>query len=294
MKTPFLTTLFCSCLAPVFGQFTTISIGVNDGNGGDTFVHDGPTQQNQNYSATPALNFYAWTNSGVPRIKRSFLRFDLSVIPAGSVVQAARLSLFHNPDDALEGVDVHAGDNAWVIQRTVGAWDPTLVTWNSQPGVTTQDAVYMPATTSGTEDFVDIDVTALVQGMIAAGESGFRLSLLTEQIARMIILSSGEDAIAARHPRLEVDVELGIGVAEMLDHRDVSVVVQADASIRVSGQGLLDVMVFDASGRAVHSARLNSAVAVVPTEGWAPAQYLVRVTDADGRSSVHRVPLVGY
>lgn len=294
MKNHLLTALLCSCLSPVFGQLTTISIGVNDGTGGDTFVHDGPTQQNLNYSTTPALNFYAWTNSGVPRIKRSFLQFDLSAIPAGSEVQAARLSLFHNPEDVFEGVDVHTGDNAWVIQRTVGAWDPAVVTWNDQPAVSAQDAVYMPATSSGTEDFVDIDVTALVQGMVAAGESGFRLSLVTEEVARMIILSSGEDAVSERHPQLEVDVDLGIGLAEVPDHHAVSVAVQPDASIRVNGHGRMDVTVFDARGRVLHAARANHAVAIVPTEGWAPAQYVVHVTDADGRSSVHRVALVGY
>ncbi|MEZ4807377.1 MAG: DNRLRE domain-containing protein [Flavobacteriales bacterium] len=294
MKKPLLISVLFGCLVPVSAQFTTIPIGVNDGSGGDTFVHDGPTQQDVNYSTTPALNFYAWTNSGVPRIKRSFLQFDLSAIPEGAMVHAARLSLFYNPDDVFEGIDVHAGDNAWVIQRTVGAWDPTAVTWNSQPAVTTQDAVYMSATSSGTEDFLDIDVTALVQGMIATGESGFRLSMVTEEVARMIIISSGEDVVATRHPKLEVDVEVGIGVAELPDRQDVSIVLQADASLLVSGPDRMEVTVFDARGQVLHTSRTRNTVVIVPTKGWAPAQYLVRVTDADGRSSVHRVPLVGY
>ncbi|HMN05596.1 MAG TPA: hypothetical protein PKD45_07705 [Flavobacteriales bacterium] len=90
----------------------TVTISINDRTGEDTFIHNGPTQQDNNYSSLPALNFYAWTNSGVPRIKRSFLKFDLDTIPDNADVLDARLSLYYNPDDIYEGIDVHSGPNA--------------------------------------------------------------------------------------------------------------------------------------------------------------------------------------
>lgn len=294
IRTSTLAFLLGSTLLPASAQFTTLTLHVNDGNGGDTFIHDGPTQQYNNYSNVPALNIYAWTNSGQPGIKRSFLKFDLSIVPPDAVVNNARLSLFYNPDDAAEGIDTHSGDNDWVIQRTVSPWDPTTVTWNTQPQVTDEHAVSMPAAATGTDDFVDIDVTDLVRDMLAAGDGGFRLSLQVENIHRMLILASSEDPVPARRPRLELDVELRTGIDDAPSPTSVQVWSTTDAIEVAIHHHAADVRVMDLTGREVHSTRINGGLSRIGTQGWAPGKYLVQVIDQDGRPHARPVIVAGY
>lgn len=264
----------------------TVTISINDRTGEDTFIHNGPTQQDNNYSSLPALNFYAWTNSGVPRIKRSFLKFDLDTIPDNADVLDARLSLYYNPDDIYEGIDIHSGPNAWVIERVVGTWDPAAITWNSQPSVTTLNAVTMPATTNGTMDFGNIDVTGLVQDMILAGESGFRLRMATEVPYRMIILSSGNDPNEARHPKLtisyrekeDVGVHDATGTTAQLQQGNGQVILQ-----RPVGAPLDRYSIVDAAGRQVAGGVLVGERTVWQTAPWSGGVYTLLIDGQDGR-----------
>lgn len=289
--------LLSACIALAFSAIAeaqTTVISINDGIGEDLFVHSGVAVQNTNFSNVEALNVYAWTNGGVFGIKRAFLRFDLSIVPAGAVVTAARLSLFFNPDDAIESVDEHSGDNSWVLQRVVGSWDPTITTWNTQPTVTAQNAVTVPATTSSTQDFENIDVTTLVQDMIVAGESGFRVSLVDEQLYRMLILASGEDTDANRHPRLEVDYTLtSLSLAEFTSVPPFNANWQVDGALRIEVNGALPpdtwLELVDSWGRTLASTSISDRITVMRPANITPGAYTLVLQTKEGRSVVRLV-----
>lgn len=275
-------------------QEQTAVISINDGFGEDTFVHSAVTSQNSNYSTIPSLSIYGWTNSGLLGVKRAFLKFDLSELPFGAQVVAARLSIYHNPDDAIESVSGHQGDNAWVIQRVVGDWEPAIISWNTQPPVTNTNTVNMPVTTSGTQNFEDINVTALVQDMLAEGDNGFRLSLVTEQPLRMLILASGEDSDPALHPRLEIDYTVnGIGIPEITSGPRFNAFWQADGAMRIDLMEELrsatHLELIDALGRTVVSTSLKDRSTVLDASAMAPGAYSVVLYNADGRSVVRVV-----
>jgi hypothetical protein len=67
-----------------------------------------------------------WTN--VPGSHRSYLRFDLSALPLGAVVQSAELKLYFNGH--------YAGANETELGRVEGSWEEGAITWNNQPAVT--------------------------------------------------------------------------------------------------------------------------------------------------------------
>ena len=247
--------LYCSSTGIVLGQIQTMTIGIHDGTGEDTFVHNGSTNQFNNYSGIGSLSIYGWTNSGQVGVKRAFLKFDLGLLPETIEVVGARLSLFYNPDDALESSDIHSGDNQWVIKRVEEEWNPATITWATQPMVNNVNEVIMPATTLGDEDFEDIEVTAIVQDMITTGTSGFRLSMMTEQPYRMLILASGEDNDPDRHPRLEVDYISTVSLPEHERGREWQANwAEADQLLVTStgsGGSIAKLSVFDMMGRSV-------------------------------------------
>src|SRR6185295_1424724 len=120
---------------------------------------DASIWSNATVTYTPSyhsLTAYGWTNQGNPGIKRALVEFDLTSLPANITVTNASLSFYYNPTDSVESVDVHSGNNACIIQRIVTPWNETTVDWLSQPYTTTQNEVQLPASTSSTQDYLNI------------------------------------------------------------------------------------------------------------------------------------------
>ncbi len=163
---------------------------------------------NMNFGAADELAAIAWTNSGNPSNERGLIQFDLSAIPQSSIIVSAQLSLFHNPNPASgnPGHSQLSGPNDALLQRITSTWDEQTVTWNTQPTITNQNEVTLPASTSSTQDYINIDVTALVQDMVnnPAQSFGFMLREVTETYYRSLLFASSDYPNAALHPQLLV------------------------------------------------------------------------------------------
>jgi hypothetical protein len=59
------------------------------------------------------------------------------------------------------------------------AWDPTTVTWNTQPTTTTTNRVWVAASTSATESLT-VNLTTLVQDMVNNPSTNYGLMMLLE------------------------------------------------------------------------------------------------------------------
>jgi hypothetical protein len=125
-------------------------------------------------SAQPVTPRYSTTQLSVGRapsdIRRALLRFDLSIIPAGSTIDGAQLSLYQQPGF----VDAEQQS----IHLTMATWLQTQATWNSRwmfmpwstPGgdfASSPSAVLQPTQFGGTH--ITSNVLALVQAAWAAG-----------------------------------------------------------------------------------------------------------------------------
>ncbi len=90
----------------------------------DTFVSNIGRESEQNFGTVPVLNVYSDANGGR---MWSLLKFDLSSIPYGSVINSATLR--------LQQVGATPAGAAWFVNlyQAGGSWTETGVTWNTKP-----------------------------------------------------------------------------------------------------------------------------------------------------------------
>jgi hypothetical protein len=146
----------------------------------------------------------AWTISGNFFIMRSLLKFDLSSIPSGAIITDAKLSLRCNIYSGH--AQLQSGENTSYLQKITSPWQENTVTWNSQPSTTPLNQVVLPTSLINTEDYLNIDVTTLINEMFADQNQnyGFMLKLSTEDLFRCVVFSSSDCADNVLWPKLVV------------------------------------------------------------------------------------------
>jgi hypothetical protein len=159
---------------------------------------------NTGYPTHEEVSSYNWTNQGNWTTGRSLLEFDLSQIPAGAVITSASLSLWCNTT-TQSTLQLHAGTNASYLRRVTQAWTENGATWSNQPSTTTQNEVTLATSTSSTQDYLNIDVTALYQDILNSGNNyGIMLQLVTESGFNSLVFASSDYTNAAKRPKLEI------------------------------------------------------------------------------------------
>lgn len=145
-----------------------------------------------------------WTIDGESVDTRILIEFNITSIPANSTINNAKLSLYYWP------LNVHSsasGSNKCWIQRVIQPWSEDLITWNNQPSTTTNNQVELPETISPTQDFLDIDVSHLVQDMVnnPSSSHGIMIKLQTEEAYRAVYIASSNFSDASKHPKLVIN-----------------------------------------------------------------------------------------
>ncbi len=118
---------------------TCITLQTQPGNAtGAEIATDMP---NSNFDFTTYHEFDAeqWTVSGTPDEDRGLLKYDLSQIPAGSVILSATLNLYADTVSVqgVSGQPTYGTNNACYLRLINSSWDPATVTWNNQPSTST-------------------------------------------------------------------------------------------------------------------------------------------------------------
>lgn len=149
------------------------------------------------------LHLYSWTQSGILNVVRSFVEFDLSQIPENSVIEGAFISLYYSSDP---NYGEHSGENGFVIERITSSWDESTVTWNTQPTSTTENRILFDGSTSGTEDFINLEVTTLIQDIYSDMHNsyGLVLKLQDESAYRRLVFASSDNINETIRPKLEI------------------------------------------------------------------------------------------
>ena len=107
-------------------------------------------------------NLYLESSPGSFGVERAWLKFDLSVIPAGSTITSATLQLW-NWKSAGPSMPVE------VRSSSTDSWTETGITWNTQPSL--GDVLDTQTLASGTSNVLySWNVTSFVQGELAGDE----------------------------------------------------------------------------------------------------------------------------
>lgn len=168
-----------------------------------------PNNINQNFNT--AVQNAAYTIPGTGgglNVNRALIHFDLSTIPSNATITSAQLNLYAlGQNGTLNG---HTGSaNQSYLQRVTQSWTATTVTWNNQPSTTTSNQVTLPGTTQPLLDYTNINVTQMVQDMMATSNHGFMLRLVSETSTNALIFASLNAGMPAKYPTLEVTYYTG-------------------------------------------------------------------------------------
>jgi hypothetical protein len=193
---------------------TKLVLRPNADDGQDVFVDKLGSQPAGNHNWVPELPINNWTNGGVPLNTRSFIRFDkLTLVSTSATVVSAKLYLYGlssslntpNGNSWYPGAPSGYKKNNCLVQQVLGPWDETTLTYDNQPSTSTEDQGFLSASTSQWNYNAVVDVTALVQKMVADPSTnyGFGIRLVNESIYRSVVFGSSEAASNVR-PRLVV------------------------------------------------------------------------------------------
>jgi hypothetical protein len=187
---------------------TTITLKPGASTGKDAIIGDCiPCGYNStNYGTFPDLMAVAWTNGGNNSNARALIQFDLSAIPAGSIIKNAELSLYHYFSPFNIGHSQLGGSNSAYLRRITQAWQENTVTWDGQPSTTTQNQVMLSASANDSSDYLNISVTALINDIFnnPSQGHGMMLALDTEVSYRSILFASSDNLDSALHPKLVI------------------------------------------------------------------------------------------
>ena len=157
-----------------------------------------------------------WTWYGNVGRRKGLIDFDLSSLPANSVITKAELSLYAYPNSADGGHSTLAGSNECTLQQITSDWDENTVTWNTQPTVTTVNSVTLSASLTENQNYLDIDVTKMIQEQYAHPNSnyGMMLSMDREAYHRAMIFGSSDHPNSELHPKLVITYNIVSDVSE--------------------------------------------------------------------------------
>jgi hypothetical protein len=150
--------------------------------------------ETSNWGVHPELPALAWTWLGDSAVERSYLRFDLDGMPAGSFSQST-LNLHTSRPPSVY-------DNDFAMVQVAQPWSESTINWVNRPAVTGTPVVV----TSGTGPY-SVVVTPIVQSWTAAPSTnhGFEIRQAIEQFYRSEYFHSSDAVDPAVRPRLTID-----------------------------------------------------------------------------------------
>ena len=195
---------FLLLILTIVNAQTTIILQPNSAQGKDAYIES--RLNNYNFGSHIDFPAISWTNGGIPVNVRGLVDFDLSEIPEGVIINSAKLSLYSYNSPSNGSHSTLSGSNESVLSRVIDPWYENSVNWNNQPATTTQNQAFLPASTNSIQNYLNINVTNLVQDMVADPDNsyGFQIKLVTEECYRRMVFASSDNIDPRLHPKLVV------------------------------------------------------------------------------------------
>jgi hypothetical protein len=274
---------------------TTITLQPDAAVGEDAILHGLPDEADNNYGDNAQFAADAWTFSGNPGVVRSIINFDLSAIPAGSTIISAELSLYAwDTNTAFGQHSTLSGPNDCWLQRVTSSWNESTVDWNTQPTTTATNQVSLPASVSATQDYLSIDIAAMIQDMVDnPGTSfGFMLRLQDETYYRRMNFASSDHPNAALHPKLVICYSLDstAAVSENTFDNVFSVYpnpAKEEIFIRTNSQGFENtpLEIFNSQGQLLISTTVTQLITAVDISSLAAGIYFICIPGNDEKAA---------
>ena len=179
-----------------------------------TFAQAPPTADTFVSSGTPTTNYGPSIVLVVQPGATSYLKFNLSTLPAGATVSKATLRLY---------VDFVVKSGSFDVYQLNNSWSEGTLTYNTPPPVLGASATGghpISITSASLNQFQLIDITTLVQGWVSGSipNNGVALAL-TSGSAGNFSFDSKESLLTANGPELEIALSSG----DRPDLRDLKV-----------------------------------------------------------------------
>ena len=177
----FLTVFIFALLLPL--------ISVNASSSTVTFE---PTEDARVWSSYPNNNYGSANELSVGSDSETYIKFDLSSIPSGSVIISATLKLYQY--NSVSGVEI-------CVHRVTGSWSESSITWNNKPSYDSQSEACSDS--AGQYQWTEWDITDLVQGWVDGSYDNHGLVLVSS--GDMVQFYSREWSEADKRPKLTVE-----------------------------------------------------------------------------------------
>jgi hypothetical protein len=228
--------------------------------------------------------------SGGVNSNRAVINFDLTYIPSGATITSAKLNLYGK--GAMGTLPGNIGtNNASLIQRVTSSWTENGVTWNTQPTITNQNEVTLPHTSNSMQDYLNTDVTDLVQDMVDNGNYGFMLKLINETVNNALLFCSSDDANFSKHPTLEVCYEMASsgGAEVILDNLSFNLFPNPAIDVFTvqlnDSNELFDVQITNLAGQNKGVYRNNKNQIIINTSSFSNGVYLMNIRSNNSSAS---------
>ena len=149
-----------------------------------------------------------WTINQVPDQTSDLMRFDISQIPQGAIIDSAWLDLYAdlNNFNGRAGQPMFGDSDACYLRMITSPWINTTVTWANQPTVTNANEILLPQSVSDTESYLDINFKTFVQYWVdsPASNYGFMLQIVASTDYNAMVFCSGYNSDSTRRPTLSI------------------------------------------------------------------------------------------
>jgi len=126
-----------------------------------------------------------WTYGGTPGESRDLLRWDLSSIPTGAIINSAVLNLYADSTNQTGdyGSPMYGTGNASYLVQITSPWSVTTVDWSNQPSVTTINEILLSQSTSAIENYLNIDIRSFVQNWVNNPSQNYGMMLRMDSVS---------------------------------------------------------------------------------------------------------------
>jgi len=274
-------------------QSYTLTLVSKPGNSSFRYINNSPTDAGSNYAGT-GMVIADWTSGGIPYNWRVLLKFDLSAIPSGSVIDSAFLSVYADSlsPSGNSGYPTWGTDNAVGIYRLTAAWDTATVNWYDQPAYTATDSVILPQSTVTSQNYLRVNVSELVKDEYASGNHGFLFKELQETtpLNSMIFFSPYNYTIDSTVvPKLVIKYRNITGVSNVNSSNLTMEMYpnpgRSNVNIEVANnQGEGNIEVRDISGKMLFAQQISATHSIInlKVDNYASGIYFVSLHKADG------------
>ena len=198
--------IFPKVIIEIIDEIESYEIVLNSSTGNSFDGMVSSLNNDKNYANNEILYVSTWTNDLVTDIRRSFIYFDLSVLPSNIDITNALLWLY-NPND---GISEHehsqlTGSNEIVIAPISSDWKRETLNWNNQPSYSLKNSIEINSTINGTQN-IQVNVTNLIneEYQNQADYFGMILRLKNEVFYRRVCFASMENDQVDLRPKLKI------------------------------------------------------------------------------------------